>query len=109
MTELSEAVSEKEKIVVVTKMVLNLMKQMAARVHRPLKVTAFNATDIWRQRYELSKQLQGLHIDVAVLSETHFKPHERFRVPNYNFYRTDGSPVSKGIPHNDVDMCDTYT
>jgi hypothetical protein len=38
---------------------------MAASVHRPLKVVAFNANDIWRQRYELSKQLQGLYIDVA--------------------------------------------
>jgi hypothetical protein len=35
---------------------------MAARVHRPLKVIAFNANDICRQRYELSKQLQNLHI-----------------------------------------------
>jgi hypothetical protein len=34
---------------------------MAARIHRPLKVIAFNADGIWRQRYELSKQLQGLH------------------------------------------------
>jgi uroporphyrinogen-III synthase len=48
---------------------------MAARVHRPLKVIAFNANGIWKQRYELSKQLQDLHIDVAFLSETHLKPH----------------------------------
>jgi hypothetical protein len=41
---------------------------MAARVHRPLKVIAFNAHGIWRRRYELSKQLQDLHIDVALLS-----------------------------------------
>jgi hypothetical protein len=31
---------------------------MAARVHRPLRGIAFNANGIWRQRYELSKQLQ---------------------------------------------------
>jgi hypothetical protein len=41
------------------------------RVHRPLKVTAFHADGIWRQRYELSKQLQDLHITVALLSGTH--------------------------------------
>jgi hypothetical protein len=41
---------------------------MATRVHRPLKVLAFNANGIGRQRYELSKQL---HIDVALLSEAH--------------------------------------
>jgi hypothetical protein len=47
---------------------------MAARVYRPLKVIAFNENSIWRQRYELSKQLQDLHIDVALLSETHLNP-----------------------------------
>jgi hypothetical protein len=41
---------------------------MAARVHRPLKVIAFNADGIWRQHYELSKQLQDFHIDVSLLS-----------------------------------------
>jgi hypothetical protein len=39
---------------------------MAARIHRPLKVIAFNANGIWRQRYEFSKQLQDLHIDVVL-------------------------------------------
>jgi exonuclease III len=61
---------------------------MAARIHRPFKVVTFNANGIWRQSYELNKQLQSLHIDVALLSETHLKPHERFFIPNYHFYRT---------------------
>jgi hypothetical protein len=94
---------------------------MAARVHRPLKVIAFNANGIWRRCYELSKQLKDLHINVALLSETHLTPHERFFIPNYHFYWTDHFPerkgrtaaaVRKGIPHNPVDlcyMCDTYT
>jgi Cft2 family RNA processing exonuclease len=47
---------------------------MAARIHRPLKIIACNANYIWRQCYELSEQLQDLHIDVALLSETHLKP-----------------------------------
>jgi hypothetical protein len=82
---------------------------MAAKVQRPLKVIAFNANGIWRRRYELSKQLQDLHIDVALLSGTHINPHERFFIPNY---RTDRFLGRKGIPHNNVDlayMCDTYT
>jgi hypothetical protein len=58
---------------------------MTNRVHRPLKVIAFNANGIGRQRYELSKQLQDLHVGVALFSETYLKPHERFRIPNYNF------------------------
>jgi hypothetical protein len=40
---------------------------MATRVHRPLKVVAFNANGIERQRYELNKQLQEQRIDVAHL------------------------------------------
>jgi hypothetical protein len=57
---------------------------MAARIHRPLKIIAINANDIWRQRYELSKQLQDLHIDVALLWETHLKPHERLYIVVYS-------------------------
>jgi hypothetical protein len=85
---------------------------MAARVHRPLKVVAFNANGSGRQRYELSKQLQEQRIDVALFSETHLKPHERFCIPNYQVYRTDRFPgikggtavaVKKGIPHSHVD------
>jgi hypothetical protein len=86
---------------------------MATRVLRPLKVLAFNANGIGRQRYELSKQMHELHIDVALLSETHLKPHEKFFIPNYHFYRTDRFPgrkggtavaVRKGIPHSYVDL-----
>jgi hypothetical protein len=50
---------------------------MAARVYWPLKVITFKANDIWRQRYKLSKQLQDLHIDVALLSKTHLKAMRR--------------------------------
>jgi hypothetical protein len=86
---------------------------MATRVHRPIKVVAINANGNARQRYELSKQLQELHIDVALLSETHLKPHERFFIPNYHIYRTDRFPGRKGgtavagrkdIPHNNVNL-----
>jgi hypothetical protein len=34
ITKFSEAISEKDKIMVITKMVLNLMNKMAARMHR---------------------------------------------------------------------------
>jgi hypothetical protein len=107
-TEFSETVSEEDKII------LNLMThKMVARVHRALKVIAFNANYVWRQHYELSKQLQDLHIDVALLSDTHLKAHERFFIPNYCFYQTDCFPgrkggnaasVREGIPHNHVDL-----
>jgi hypothetical protein len=85
---------------------------MAATFHRPLKFIAFNANGIWRRRYELSKQLKDLHIDMVLLSETHLKHHERFFIPNYHFYGTGRFPGRKGIPHNHVElcyMCDTRT
>jgi hypothetical protein len=50
---------------------------------------------------------------VALFSETHLKPHERFFISNYRFYRTDrysgrkeGIAVAfrKGIPHNHVNL-----
>jgi hypothetical protein len=34
MTEFNDAVSEEEKIVAITKIVLNLMKKMTTRIHR---------------------------------------------------------------------------
>jgi exonuclease III len=86
---------------------------MASRVHRPLKVIAFNANDIGRQRHELSKQLQDLHLDVALFSETHLKPQDRVHIQNYHFYRIVHHPerkggtavaVSKGIPHRHIDL-----
>jgi hypothetical protein len=55
---------------------------MSNRIHRPLNVIAFNANGIMRERYELSKQLQDLHVDVALFSETHLKPHERLFISN---------------------------
>jgi hypothetical protein len=86
---------------------------MNTRVHRPLKVVAFNANGITRQRFELSKQLQVIYIDVKLLSETHLKTHERFSIRNYHIYRNDRHPgakggttvaVIKGAPHSYVDL-----
>jgi hypothetical protein len=77
----------------------------------PLKVKAFNAKGIVRQGYELSNQLQDLHVDVAQFSETYLKTHERFLISNNHFYRTDSHPgrkagtadaVRKAVPHNHV-------
>jgi hypothetical protein len=54
-----------------------------------------------------------LHLDVALLSETHLKPHGRLFIPNYHFYLTDSFPgrkggiaiaVIQGIPHCHVQL-----
>jgi hypothetical protein len=67
---------------------------MATRIHWPLKIIAFNANGIARQRYKLSKQLQDYKF-----SETHLKPLERYVISNYHLYwtvrhtgRKDGTP-----------------
>jgi exonuclease III len=52
-----------------------LKGQMANRVNKPLRVIAFNVNGIGRESHEFSKQLQDLHIDLALFSETHLKPH----------------------------------
>jgi hypothetical protein len=86
---------------------------LAARIHRLLKVIAFNANGIWRQQYELSTLLQDLYTDMTLLSETHLKRHEINLNQNYRFYWTDSFPgrkggtdvpVREGIPHNHVDL-----
>jgi hypothetical protein len=51
---------------------------MANGINRPRKVMTFNANDIMKQRYELSKHLQDPHVDIALFSETHLKPYKRF-------------------------------
>jgi hypothetical protein len=69
---------------------------MITRAHRSLKVIVFNVNGIVRQSCEVGKQLQGLHVDVALLSETHLKPHERFFILNYHIYWTDCFLSRKG-------------
>jgi hypothetical protein len=59
---------------------------MASRVHRPLKIIAFNANGTGRQHHVLSKQLQDLRIDVALFSEIYLKPDERFFITYYDVY-----------------------
>jgi exonuclease III len=86
---------------------------MTSRVHRALKILAFNANGIGRQHQELSKQLQDLSPDAALFSETYLKPHEKFFITNYHVYRMDqysgrkdetAIAVKKGIPNDRVEL-----
>jgi hypothetical protein len=57
--------------------------------------------------------ISSCNTDVALLSETHLKPHERFCIPKYCIYQTDCFPgrkggaavaVRKGVCHNYIDL-----
>jgi len=74
---------------------------------------AVNENGIKSQSCELSKELKTSCTDVALLSQTHLKPHKRFFVRNYHIYRNDchsgakaGNPVAvrKGVRYNYVDL-----
>jgi hypothetical protein len=78
-----------------TKTVLNPVKRNGCNFHKPFKDLTFNANVIGSQQ-ELSKQLQELHTDVALLSETHLKPHQRLLLPKYHLYQTDHFPGRRG-------------
>jgi hypothetical protein len=69
---------------------------MPTRVHRPLKIIAFNANGIGRQAYEARKQLQALKTDASLFSKTHQKPHMRFYIQNSDSYWTDCEDTHKG-------------
>jgi hypothetical protein len=56
MTELSEAVSDEDKIMIITKMVLNETELLLEFICHS-KVIVFNANGIWIQCNELSRQL----------------------------------------------------
>jgi hypothetical protein len=86
---------------------------MSITVHRPLKIIAFNANGTGTQDHEVRRQLQYCKIDIVLFSEAHLKPHMRFYIPNYEFYRTDHEDrhkdrtaiaVKKGIPHICVNL-----
>jgi hypothetical protein len=65
-------VTEQEKVIVITEVVLRFLKN--------------NANNIGRQAYEFRKQLQDLEINVALFSKTHLKPHMKFYIPNCDIH-----------------------
>jgi hypothetical protein len=71
---------------------------MAARIHWLLKVIAFNANGIWRWRYELSKQLQNLHTNMALLSETYINAMRGSSIQIITFIRLTTSQEEKAFP-----------
>jgi hypothetical protein len=72
-TRTKAAVSEEDKVMIVTTMVLDLMQR-----NGPWSSYAAQSDSCrCKWLYEPSKHLQDLHMDVTLLSETYLKPHER--------------------------------
>jgi hypothetical protein len=66
-----------------------------------------------RQAYEVRKLLHDLGKHMALFTATHWKPHMRFFVLDYDIYRTDREDWNKGgnaiavktgIPHTCADL-----
>lgn len=58
-------------------------------VKNAIKIMHWNANSIQNKTEELVHFLQEHDIDVALISETHLKPCNKFKVQNYSVYRTD--------------------
>jgi hypothetical protein len=48
--------------------------KIAGRTYRRLKIVVFYTNGVAMQPYELSEQLQRVHLNMALLSMTHLKP-----------------------------------
>jgi hypothetical protein len=73
MRELSGAVSEEDKVMIVSMTVLDFMQRNGC--YSSYAAQSHSICCKWL--CELSKQLQDLHTDVTLLSETQLKPRER--------------------------------
>jgi hypothetical protein len=55
-----------------------------------------------------SEKLQDLKTDVALFSETQLKPHMKFYIPNYDFYRADHQDGHRGGTAVSLTHAQTY-
>lgn len=54
-----------------------------------LRIATWNANGVPQHKLELSQFLNGKHIDVMLLSETHLTNKYNFQIPGYRFYSTN--------------------
>ncbi|EFA12788.1 hypothetical protein TcasGA2_TC010624 [Tribolium castaneum] len=67
------------------------LKTMQSRIpdSLPIKIMAWNANGIISIKLETDQYLIEQHIDIALISETHLRPGDKFKTPNYKTYRKD--------------------
>jgi hypothetical protein len=53
-----------------------------------LKTAAWNASGLSQHAQEIKLFLQNFHLDILLVSETHFTERRYMKIPNYNIYHT---------------------
>jgi len=53
-----------------------------------LKIAVWNANGLCQHAQEIKLFLQTLHLDILLVSETHFTERSYMKIPNYNIYHT---------------------
>ena len=61
-----------------------------------LRIMAWNANGILKERLEFSEFLKSNTIDIALIAETKLSTQVTWRIPNYSIYRTDGPTTGHG-------------
>ena len=57
--------------------------------HRTLPIILWNADGLTSHRNQIQVLLNDKHIDIALITETHFTQRTNFNIPGYTLYRTD--------------------
>ena len=53
-----------------------------------LKIAIWNANGLCQHAQEINLFLQTFHLDILLVSETHFTERSHMKIPNYNIYYT---------------------
>jgi exonuclease III len=61
-----------------------------------LRILAWNANGVRCKKQELQELIALMNLDIILISETHLKEGNRFRVPNYFVYRCDRKDTGGG-------------
>ena len=72
------------------------MAQNKPRLHRTIRLTAWNANGLWAQLPTFKHFRKENNIDIALINETHLKPYYKFKIRNYQIIRTDRPGIKGG-------------
>lgn len=79
--------------------------------NQSLNIANWTANGLMHNKNELRAYLLTQNIDIAITTETHLRPSDRFKIPNYYTYRKDRKDrqgggvalfIKKNIKHNPI-------